>query len=174
MTDVLLDIHRPIPFDFFSATLGAVAVAAGVFHLVRRERAPAGGARVSPGAARAIRGAGRVGSALLGLFYIVIGGGVAAWFVVAPHLRAARLRAASTSPSATTSEGIVSGFRDDPGHRAVSWTLVTDGDARTFAFSESALGVGMHAYDRLRGALRDGQRLRVVDVGGVLVRVEVP
>ena len=172
--DVLLDITQPVPLDTWSAAMGAVFIALGVFYLSRRERPRGANPRTDSTLARSIPYAGRVLNGLLGIAFILIGGGGAAWFVVMPQVRAANLRTAAASARAVTTDGVVSGLRDDPAHRALSWTIVASDGPRTFTYSESSLGTGMREYDRLRTAVRDGQDLRVTSVDGDLVRIEIP
>ena len=118
--DVLLDITQPVPLDTWSAAMGAVFIALGVFYLSRRERPLGANPRTDSTLARSIPYAGRVLNGLLGIAFILIGGGGAAWFVVMPQVRAANLRTAAASARAVTTVGVVSGLRDDPAHRALS------------------------------------------------------
>ena len=71
-------------------------------------------------------------------------------------------------------QGTVRNFVPGDGHRSESWTVDTGSGALHYSYSPSIVGEG--GYDRVAafgGIVREGARVRVMDVNGRIARLEV-
>ena len=74
-------------------------------------------------------------------------------------------------------EGVVTRFTPEPagGHGFETWSLVTGTDTVVYRYSSAEPKMGL-AYDQLQrdgSPIRDGRRVRVIDIDGDIVRLEV-
>jgi hypothetical protein len=155
---VAYDVGRVVLPGWRLALVGVAVGAAGLALL----RVPSPSGR----AAAAARAAG-TSLALFGFFgALVVGGGV-----FAQH---ARLRAALRAGTFSVVEGTV--FDRPPaaaGERAAAWVVESGEQAHWYRYDRSLLSIGYRRAGPGEGGLRDGARVRLVDVGGRIARVEV-
>jgi hypothetical protein len=121
-------------------------------------------------AARARRAARFLGTICL------VGG--ACWAIVLGvvlYAQHARLRAALRGGGYTTVEGVVHDVvapgEDD--YRGDSWLVESGPEAHWYPYALSRLSPGYRRPSPRGGGLRDGARVRIADVGGVIARLEV-
>jgi hypothetical protein len=86
---------------------------------------------------------------------------------------AARLRRALADGAYAEVEGIVTDFRATPSRESESWVVESGGARHRYEYSASELASGYQRTQREGGAIRNGIRVRIADVGGVIARLEI-